>query len=230
MSVPKEITSIIKPVLHSNYWQSKIILELEKDPVRRHFTLFLSPMMYQLTGQPIWQQHLWAMKGIEQINDRHEDMVGWLDLKTYLPDAMLYKVDRASMAASLEVRVPYLDNTVIDYALTLPQHSKSNAQFKHKAVLKELLQQLAPHYDINRPKKGFNFPLDEWLRFEWKELVLASINKESLCALSLDHKLYMNMLQKYYAGNKRYCIVVWYLLNLVLWQQKFKKIIPLRQA
>ena len=230
MDVPKEIASIIKPILPGKYWQSKIALELEQDPLHRHFTLFLSPMLHHLTEQPIWQQPLWAMKGAKQLSECHESMAGWLDLKTYLPDAMLYKVDRASMAASLEVRVPYLDNAVVDYALALAQLSKSNTKFKYKAILKELLQQLAPHYDINRPKKGFNFPLDKWLRFEWKELAFSSINKENLCALSLDDKLYMNMVRQYYKGDKRYCIAVWYLLNLVLWQQKFKKITPLLQA
>jgi asparagine synthase (glutamine-hydrolysing) len=187
-------------------------------------------MLHHLTEQPIWQQPIWAMKGAKQLSECHENMAGWLDLKSYLPDAMLYKVDRASMAASLEVRVPYLDNAVVDYALALAQLSKSNTKFKYKAILKELLQQLAPHYDINRPKKGFNFPLDKWLRFEWKELAFSSINKENLCALSLDDKLYMNMVRQYYKGDKRYCIAVWYLLNLVLWQQKFKKITPLLQA
>ena len=230
LGVPKEIASSIKPILPREYWQPKIALELEHDPLHRHFTLFLSPMLYHLTEQPIWRQPIWAMKGVKQLNESHDNLVAWLDLKSYLPDAMLYKVDRASMAASLEVRVPYLDNAVVDYALSLPHRSKSNTKFKHKAVLKELLQQLAPHYDINRPKKGFNFPLDKWLRLEWKELVLSNINKESLTALSLDDKLYMNMVRQYYKGDKRYCIAVWYLLNLALWQQKYKKITPLLQA
>jgi len=61
-------------------------------------------------------------------------------------------------------------------------------------------------------------------------LVLSNINKESLTALSLDDKLYMNMVRQYYKGDKRYCIAVWYLLNLALWQQKYKKITPLLQA
>ena len=229
MAIPKEIANIIKPIL-PKYWQTKIALEVEPDPLHRHFTLFLSPMLYQLIEHPIWQQPIWAIEGTKELSECRENMTAWLDLKSYLPDAMLYKVDRASMAASLEVRVPYLDNKVVDYALALPHSSKSNAVFTYKAILKELLQQLAPHYDINRPKKGFTFPLDKWLRFEWKELVFAHVNKENLYELSLDNKLYMNIVQQYYKGDKRYCIIVWYLLNLVLWLQKFKKITPLIQA
>ena len=87
---------------------------------------------------------------------------------------MLYKVDRASMASSLEVRVPYLDNEVIDYALAMPLSEKSNGKFKTKAPLKELLQQLAPHYSLYQQKKGFNFPLRDWLKNNWRDLVTST--------------------------------------------------------
>jgi asparagine synthase (glutamine-hydrolysing) len=177
--------------------------------------------------QPVWKDNIWALDGAELIRDR-EDLAAILDIKTYLADAMLHKVDRASMAASLEVRVPYLDNTVIDYALALPFTYKSNRQFKQKAILKQLMQRIAPHYPIDRPKKGFNFPLDKWLRFDWKDRVLSSLNRESMVSLGLDDKIYLPMVEKYYNGDKKFTIVVWYLLNLALWNQKFDRITPLR--
>ena len=64
--------------------------------------------------------------------------------------------DRSSMATSLEVRVPYLDNKVLEYALQLDLRKKSNSLFKNKAPLKELLIKLAPQYNANKPKKGFS--------------------------------------------------------------------------
>ena len=151
-----------------------------------------------------------------------------MDIKTYLADAMLYKVDRASMAASLEVRVPYLDNVVVDFALTSSMGIKSDKEFRNKAGLKRLLLQLAPQYDVNRPKKGFNFPLDKWLRLHWKDMVLSLVTKENLLLLDLDYKTYLPMVSRYYGGEKRFCIAVWYLLNLVLWNQKFMKISVLK--
>ena len=187
---------------------------------------FLPPALGHLLQQPIWNDDIWALENAA-IRGR-EDMTAILDIKTYLADAMLHKVDRASMAASLEVRVPYLDNAVIDFAMALPFAYKSNQQFRHKAILKQLLHRLAPHYPINRPKKGFNFPLDKWLRVAWKDRVLSSVNKESVVSLGLDDKIYLPMIEKYYAGDKKSAIVVWYLLNLVLWNQKFKEISVLR--
>lgn len=228
ISFSKQFANWTKPILQSNYWAAKRQLELETDPIYRHFTLFLSPVLQHLTEQPVWQKNIWAMQGIQELRCRN-DLVAWLDLKTYLPDAMLYKVDRASMAASLEVRVPYLDNSVIDYALNVPFDQKSNNHFKNKAVLKSLLMQIAPHYKINRPKKGFNFPLDKWLRFDWNKKTNSLINKETLGSLGLDERIYLPKIKEYYSGNRKYCIAVWYLLNLALWHKKFKNLTPLQR-
>jgi asparagine synthase (glutamine-hydrolysing) len=213
-------------VLPGSYRNNKAGLELEPDLLHRHFTLFLPPVLKELARKPIWEDRLWALQGACDLKD-NEDAVAWWDLKTYLADAMLYKVDRASMAASLEVRVPYLDNEVIDFALSLPLHEKSNEDYAYKSILKKLLSRLAPHYDIRRPKKGFNFPLDKWLRVEWKDRVLSLVNKDMLGDMGLDDQVYMPMIDQYYNGDRRYCIPVWYLLNLALWNRQFKPIEPL---
>jgi len=221
--VPGSVAALAKPFLGNSFIGSKANLEMEPDAMKRHFTLFLHPALEHLKKDPIWTKPIWAMENISQISCR-KDFVAWLDLKTYLADAMLHKVDRASMAASLEVRVPYLDNEVVDYALSLPFQAKSNSQFAQKAIIKQLLKQLAPHYDIHRPKKGFNFPIDQWLRIKWRELALSIVNEQTLQELGLDGKAYMKMINRYYAGESKYCIPVWYILNLVLWKKKFDQI------
>ncbi|HWB94969.1 MAG TPA: asparagine synthase (glutamine-hydrolyzing), partial [Puia sp.] len=215
------LARILQPLLPAGYWRSSAELRLETDPVKRHFNLFLSPVLTNLLDKPVWEQPIWAMQGIDKVR-RREDLATFLDIKTYLADAMLHKVDRASMAASLEVRVPYLDNKVIDYALALPLSAKSDSTFRHKAILKQLLQRLAPHYSIDRPKKGFNFPIDSWLRFQWRDKVMELVNKENLNALGLDDKIYGTIVRNYYAGDKKNCIPVWYLLNLCLWYRKYQ--------
>jgi hypothetical protein len=58
--------------------------------------------------------------------------------------------------------------------------------------------------------------------------VLGSVNKESVASLGLDDKIYLPMVEKYYGGDRKFTVVVWYLLNLTLWNQKFKKISTLR--
>jgi asparagine synthase (glutamine-hydrolysing) len=213
------VTTLTSYVAPSSYYRTLASLFSENDKVKRHFNFFLHPPFSNLRKAPVYHNPIWAMENVFNISNRN-DLTAIMDIKTYLPDAMLYKVDRASMAASLEVRVPYLDNEVVDFALRLPFQFKSNSIFSHKAVLKSLLTQLAPHYNVNKPKKGFNFPLDTWLRKNWKEKALSIISKQALENIGLDGQEYMEIVLNYYNGNKRNSTAVWYLLNLLLWKQK----------
>lgn len=194
----------------------------QPDAVQRHFDLFLMPSFRHLLQQNPTRQPLWAMQNIDAIAAR-KDLPAILDLKTYLADAMLYKVDRSSMATSLEVRVPYLDNTVIDYALGLPLQNKSDNKFQNKAVLKHLLTRLAPHYDTARPKKGFSFPLKSWLTDHWKEQVLDSVTANTLSSLGLDPKPFVDIVSRFYRENTPNQVEVWYLFSLALWKQQFDR-------
>src|SRR6185295_15864511 len=86
-----------------------------------------------------------------------------LDFETYLPEDVLTKVDRMSMAHSIESRVPLLDNEVIDFAATLPSALKiRNGRRKH--VLKEAVRSLLPTQILDRKKQGFGVPLGVWFR------------------------------------------------------------------
>jgi asparagine synthase (glutamine-hydrolysing) len=195
---------------------------LEKDAVKRHFNLFLPSGMRFTIHDHITKYPLWALEGVSRVASRN-DLPAVLDIKTYLADAMLYKVDRASMASSLEVRVPYLDNEVVDYALKMPLSEKSNHIHKNKAPLKNLLTQLAPHYGIHKPKKGFTFPLQAWLKENWKDKVLSSVNKNDLISAGIDAEPYLKLVEDFYKSRNNYFTDVWYIFNLSLWINKFKK-------
>jgi asparagine synthase (glutamine-hydrolysing) len=103
------------------------------------------------------------------------DMLMRVDLETYLSENCLVKTDRASMLASLEVRVPYLDETVLDRILPLPAQQKI-IDGRLKALLMPIARRLLPREVWDRPKHGFNIPLDVWLAGAWRPAVEAALD------------------------------------------------------
>ncbi len=141
------------------------------------------------------------------------------DLLTYLPDAMLVKVDVASMAHSLEVRSPFLDHKVVEFAARLPLAYKVRGG-TGKYLLKKAMERYLPPEILYRRKKGFSIPLARWLREDMRrfaEEVLFSgetlpyFEPESVHAMFVAHM----------EGKGNYAAHLWAIINLYLWHHMF---------
>ena len=123
----------------------------------------------------IEQPENWA-----HIPDLTQQMM-YLDTMSYLPDDILAKVDRASMAWGLEARVPLLDHRVVDFAWTLPRHMKVSGRVT-KSILRTVLYNYVPQTIVERPKWGFAIPLHDWLRGplrDWADTLIDETRLES---------------------------------------------------
>jgi asparagine synthase (glutamine-hydrolysing) len=141
----------------------------------------------------------------------------YLDAMTYLPDDILVKVDRAAMAASLETRVPFLDQHIIELAWSLPMSMKLR-DGETKWLLRQVLYQYVPKQLIERPKAGFGIPLGEWLREplrEWVEGLLNEIRlqQEGFFKASLVRELW----QEHLSGKHNHQILLWNVLMFQAW-------------
>jgi len=117
----------------------------------------------------------WELKARQHGARWDQDVIMRTDLETYLSENCLVKTDRASMLASLEVRVPFLDEMVLDRILPLPSSAKIQAG-QLKALLMPLCRRLLPREVWDRPKHGFNVPLDVRLAGAWRPAVEAALD------------------------------------------------------
>lgn len=149
-----------------------------------------------------------------------ERMMMYADLVSYLPDDILAKVDRASMAHGVEVRSPFLDDTVIDYAWRLPD-SAVTGRHSGKHALKELLYRLVPRRLVDRPKSGFGMPIDQWLRGDlraWTESQL--FGTSALEAVGCERGAVRAIWNRFLGGESRLAGGAWALLMLSLWYER----------
>jgi len=137
-----------------------------------------------------------------------------VDQKTYLPGAMLTKVDRASMAFGLEVRVPLLDHRVVAFTSRIPvRFNYKNG--KGKVLLRRLLARYVPETLFERPKMGFGVPIDRWLRGELKELLLDYLSPERLRkeglfqAQEVEKKIREHLTFKAYHQYQLWALLMW---------------------
>jgi asparagine synthase (glutamine-hydrolysing) len=149
------------------------------------------------------------------------------DAETYLPEDVLTKVDRMSMAHSIESRVPLLDNEVIAFASALPASLKiKNGRRKH--VLKEVAATLVPRDILDRKKQGFGVPLGTWFRGNLRELFADTLlSPGSLQRGYFQPAFVRRLVDEHLAGTRDHTLRLWQLVVFEKWQQQYVNAFPL---
>ena len=139
-------------------------------------------------------------------------LIQYIDIKTYLVGDILTKVDRASMAHSLEVRVPLLDHKFVEWISSLPPKYKLKGR-EGKYALKKSLESHLPHDVLYRPKMGFGVPLANWFRGPLKERLRSRIVEGGLANTGLFNQQYLEKLvSQHQSGARDHSAVLWSLL------------------
>jgi len=142
-------------------------------------------------------------------------------LRAYLQEDILVKVDRASMATSLEVRSPFLDPAIIDFALSLPTSVKL-PRMTRKDPLRQLMRKRIPDRIIDRPKRGFGVPLSAWLRSSLAPLVQEYLSDQRVSAGGyLDPGAVRAIRDRHASGNDDAGNQVWLMLQFEMWRERW---------
>ncbi|MDY0131690.1 MAG: asparagine synthase (glutamine-hydrolyzing) [Desulforegulaceae bacterium] len=145
----------------------------------------------------------------------------YVDIKTYMTEDVLVKVDRMSMAHSLEVRSPILDHVFMEFAATIPLRLKLNGK-ESKYIFKKMNENRLPSEVLYRKKQGFSVPLSKWIKTDLKPVVEAALFSQNN---GIEDFLDMDFLRKIYDNNLRgindYSSQIWNVFMFALWKKEF---------
>jgi asparagine synthase (glutamine-hydrolysing) len=144
----------------------------------------------------------------------------YVDIKTYLPDNILTKVDRMSMAASVEARVPLLDHRIVEFALNLPTRMKLH-RVQTKLILRKAMADSLPAATLNKPKQGFSIPLKHWLRGPLRPMMLDLLSEDAVRRRGyFEPRTVSQWIREHLDVRANHSHRLWALMVFELWQRK----------
>lgn len=154
-------------------------------------------------------------------SDDQVDNLLYLDSKTYLPGDILTKVDRMSMASSLEARSPLLDHKLIEYVTRIPSHLKLKGG-QTKYIFKKAIEGFVPHEILHREKQGFGVPINEWINVQLKDRIRDDLADRRTIERGYFDAKYVNLLlDEHSRGRRDHSHALWTLWMLELWHRRY---------
>jgi asparagine synthase (glutamine-hydrolysing) len=145
----------------------------------------------------------------------------YFDQTSWLPDNLLERGDRMTMAASIESRVPFLDHELADYVSSLPDHFRVRG-LRTKWILREAGRHLIPPRILERPKVGFRVPVNEWFRGEMRDYLMEHLaSAASMTRGYYDAGALARVLTEHLNGRQNHEKLLWSLLNLEIWHRQY---------
>ena len=207
-------------------WGDRYVEGISLAPTQRNFELIDGEFLAQFERKPSpldsFSQYLSDAPARDALS-----RILYLDTKTYLPGDILTKVDRMSMAASLEVRVPMLDHVFLEWVTALAPQWKMRKSGQ-KYILTKLAERLGvPKEVVHRPKRGFALPLVHWMRHELKELAVALLlDARTLQRGYFSERGVRELLNKFLLGQTDDYLEIWRLMMFELWHRNFLEQLP----
>lgn len=200
------------------HWLAEVLKSDPKDSYRHQVSVWTDPTI--VLPEVVEQESAhWAERQIGALNKDFFRHMQYMDTLTYLPDDILTKVDRASMAHSLEARVPLLDHRIVEFAWTLPTTLLHNGS-TGKLLLKSFLKRYLPDHLVDGPKRGFGVPIGAWMRGPlrpWVEDYLADARQSEM----FDATIIDNTWQSHLNGEPGQDAKIWAIVMFQAWKQKW---------
>ena len=191
----------------------RFVSGMDLDGLTRHqfwISNIAPPLLRRLTGQPL--KFGSSEKGDGLLLDRLQQ---W-DLENMLAEGLLTKADRSSMSSSLELRAPFLDEAVMEFASILPPEDRVN-RFNTKVFLKRYALQYLPKSIVQRRKRGLSVPIGTWLRGPLREWAEGTLGSGHLERVEIRTAAALDLFQEHVSGRADHARALWALLVLVEW-------------
>ena len=239
VSLRHSLTTLAKPLLETSFnkrtaielarrlgadqalfWGGAIVFD--EDFKRRVLSNELNQRLNGLSSYQEVRKHLEHIAAARPEADFAARM-SYLELKLRLPELLLMRVDKMTMATSVEARVPFLDHHLVEYAMGLPVNLKIKGA-NGKYILKRALAKVLPADLLYRPKRGFGAPIREWFRGAGGEELGAMIMNSAMRSRNLfDYAFITRLMDEHRQGKHDWSFHLWALLNVSLWYERWIK-------